>query len=89
MYVAVCTNHNVVCNTSHYSLFIIFYLRQITPVCTLKAIKNEVEAKGMVDCHIVDGIALCKYFAWLEDAVQKGEYVDEITGATKLEEFRK
>lgn len=54
----------------------------------MKAIKNETEAKGLVECHIRDGIALCKYFAWLEATVQKGEYVDEITGATKLQQFR-
>jgi len=43
----------------------------------------------LVDCHIRDGVALCKYFAWLEYALNHGEKVDEISGATKLEEFRK
>lgn len=55
----------------------------------MKAIKNVVEAQGLTDCHVWDGIALCKYFAWLEATLQKGDYVDEITGATQLEEFRK
>lgn len=63
--------------------------QEITPICFLKSIKNEVEAKGMRDCHIWDGVALCKYFAWLEAAVLNGEDVDEISGATKLEEYRK
>lgn len=62
--------------------------REITPVCLMKAIKNDVEAKGMIECHIRDGVALCQYFAWLENAVQNGEYVDEISGATKLQQFR-
>lgn len=63
-------------------------LQQITPVCLMKAIKNDVEAKGMINCHIRDGIALCQYFAWLEFKIGQKEHVDEISGATKLEEFR-
>lgn len=55
----------------------------------MKALKNAVEAEGMRACHIRDGVALVQYFAWLERAVLAGEYVDEITGATQLEEFRK
>lgn len=55
----------------------------------MKALKNVVEAEGMRDCHIRDGVALVQYFAWLERTVLAGEYVDEITGATQLEEFRK
>lgn len=55
----------------------------------MKAVKTDVEAQGMIDCHIRDGVALCQYFAWLENALQSGEAVDEISGATKLEEFRK
>jgi len=64
-------------------------IQEITPICKMKAVKTDVEAKGMIDSHIRDGVALCQYFAWLENALQSGEYVDEISGATKLEEFRK
>ncbi|XP_055310118.1 xaa-Pro aminopeptidase ApepP-like [Sitodiplosis mosellana] len=63
-------------------------LHEVSPVCAMKAVKNAVEAQGIVDCHIRDGIALCKYFAWLEDALNRGEKVDEISGATKLQGFR-
>lgn len=63
-------------------------LQDVSPVCAMKAVKNATEAQGMVDCHIRDGIALCKYFAWLEDALNRGEKVDEISGATKLQGFR-
>ncbi|KAG4080277.1 hypothetical protein HA402_010769 [Bradysia odoriphaga] len=63
--------------------------QEITPICKMKAVKTTVEAQGMIDCHIRDGVALCQYFAWLENALELGEYVDEISGATKLEEFRK
>lgn len=55
----------------------------------MKAIKNPIEASGLRNCHIRDGVALCQYFAWLENTVQSGGDVNEITGATKLEEFRK
>lgn len=55
----------------------------------MKAIKNDAEAQGMRACHIRDGVALCQYFSWLERSVLNGDYVDEITGATKLEECRK
>ncbi len=55
----------------------------------MKAVKTAVEAQGMIDCHIRDGVALCQYFAWLENALESGEHVDEISGATQLEEFRK
>lgn len=55
----------------------------------MKAIKNDTEAAGMKSSHIRDGVALCKYFAWLEKAIGSGEHVTEISGADKLEAFRK
>ncbi|XP_037920466.1 xaa-Pro aminopeptidase ApepP isoform X2 [Hermetia illucens] len=61
---------------------------EITPIAVMKALKNAIEAEGMVNSHIRDGVALCKYFAWLEKALNDGEEVDEISGATKLEMFR-
>jgi Xaa-Pro aminopeptidase len=54
----------------------------------MKAIKNDVEAQGFINCHVRDGVALCQYFAWVEDCVKKGEYVDELTGGDKLESLR-
>ncbi|KAL7732375.1 hypothetical protein ACLKA6_004354 [Drosophila palustris] len=63
--------------------------QEITPIALLKAIKNDTEIEGFVNSHIRDGVALCQYFAWLEDAVKKGEQVDEMSGADKLESFRK
>jgi len=62
--------------------------QEITPIAVMKAIKNPTEIKGFIDSHIRDGVALCQYFAWLEKALKNGIYVDEISGATKLEEFR-
>ena len=60
-----------------------------SPVGDAKAIKNETELEGMRQCHIRDGVALSTYFAWLEEALlQKGETLDEVQGADKLEEIR-
>lgn len=62
--------------------------QEITPIAVNKAIKNETEVLGFINSHVRDGVALCQYFAWLEEMVANKQYVDEITGATKLEEFR-
>lgn len=62
--------------------------QEVSPVCVMKSVKNATEAQGLIDCHIRDGVALCKYFAWLEDALNRGEKVEEISGATKLQGFR-
>ncbi|XP_017955391.1 xaa-Pro aminopeptidase ApepP [Drosophila navojoa] len=62
--------------------------QDITPIALFKAIKNDREIEGFVNSHIRDGVALCQYFAWLEAAVERGEAVDEISGADKLEGFR-
>ena len=60
-----------------------------SPVGDAKAIKNETELEGMRQCHIRDGAALTKYFAWLEEElITKGTKLDEVQAADKLEEFR-
>ncbi|KAG1738708.1 peptidase M24, structural domain-containing protein [Suillus lakei] len=51
-----------------------------SPVATMKAIKNETEIEGFRKCHIRDGAALTRYFAWLEEQLN--------SAAAKLEEFR-
>ncbi|KAK6639078.1 hypothetical protein RUM43_007348 [Polyplax serrata] len=63
-------------------------LTQISPVSPMKAIKNEVESQGLINCHIRDAAALCCYFAWLENNVGT-QTITEVSGAEKLEEFRK
>lgn len=62
--------------------------QDITPLNVMKAIKNDVEAKGMRDSHVRDGVALVQYFAWLENEVLNKRTVTEISGATQLEMFR-
>ena len=62
-------------------------LIECSPVSLTKAIKNEVEIQGFVNCHIRDAAALCSYFAWLEKEVPSGN-VSEISGAEKIASLR-
>lgn len=61
----------------------------VTPVLTMKAIKNEVEVAGMKNAHIKDGAALACYFSWLEKQVKSNQKITETAAAAKLEEFRR
>ncbi|RZF34173.1 hypothetical protein LSTR_LSTR003583 [Laodelphax striatellus] len=64
-------------------------LLDVSPIALLKAIKNETEAQGFINCHIRDAVALICYLAWLEKELAKGSIVTELSGAAKLLEFRK
>ncbi|KAL9090439.1 MAG: hypothetical protein Q9159_001969 [Coniocarpon cinnabarinum] len=60
-----------------------------SPIGDAKAIKNEVELKGMANCHVRDGAALIQFFAWLENQlVNEKAQLDEVDAADKLEHFR-
>lgn len=60
-----------------------------SPISDAKAIKNEVELKGMRDCHVRDGAALTEYFAWLEnELINKKSTLDEVDAADRLEKIR-
>ncbi|KAK1933217.1 metallopeptidase M24 family protein [Babesia divergens] len=47
-------------------------LQQDTPACTMKAVKNVVELQGMKEAHILDGIALARFFALVENMKKEG-----------------
>lgn len=56
--------------------------------CTLpKAIKNQKEIEGARQAHERDGVAMCRFLAWLDANSETGE-VDEITASKKLEQCR-
>lgn len=59
-----------------------------SPIEEAKAVKNDTEREGMRNCHVRDGAALIEYFAWLENELGKGEKLDEVQAADKLEEIR-
>ncbi|XP_032229694.1 xaa-Pro aminopeptidase 1 isoform X1 [Nematostella vectensis] len=63
-------------------------LDESSPVALSKALKNEVELEGLRQSHIRDAVALCEFFAWLEQEVPKAE-LTEILAADKLEELRR
>ena len=54
----------------------------------MKAVKNDVEIKGMKKAHIVDGVAMVKFLHWLDNTIGKEE-ITEISASDKLEDFRK
>jgi Xaa-Pro aminopeptidase len=48
-------------------------------VLPMKACKNDAELEGMRQAHIVDGAAMAKFMAWLEDMiVVQGKSVSEV-----------
>ena len=52
-----------------------------------KAIKNSVEIAGARSAHERDGVAVCRFLAWLDAQTPAGS-VDEISAAERLEQFR-
>lgn len=58
-----------------------------SPADLLKSIKNETEQQGFRNAMLRDGVALVRFFMWLEKAVPTGE-VEESTIVDKLVEYR-
>jgi Xaa-Pro aminopeptidase len=58
-----------------------------SPVDLMKSMKNEIELAGFRNAMIKDGIALTKFFMWLEKNVPEGN-VTEMEIGEKLIEFR-
>ncbi len=57
------------------------------PITQLKAIKTEAELQLIRKAMEKDGVALVKFYKWLEDNVESGK-LDEVTCAEKLLQFR-
>lgn len=60
----------------------------ISPACHLKSIKNETEINGFRSAVVKDGVALVRFYNWLENQMAAGEKVTEISLAEKLTAFR-
>lgn len=60
----------------------------ITPVNHLKSIKNETEIKGFRNAVIKDGIALTRFYIWLEKQMKEGKPVTEMSASEKLTALR-
>lgn len=54
----------------------------------LKSIKNTIEIEGAKDCMLKDGVALTRFFIWLEKQLKERQ-ISEYEIGRKLESFRK
>ncbi|XP_034173971.2 xaa-Pro aminopeptidase ApepP isoform X2 [Osmia lignaria lignaria] len=60
-----------------------------SPVLSLRAEKNEVEAEGMRRSHLRDGIAMCDFLAYMEEQYElNSDGWDEMQVARLANEFR-
>ena len=62
-------------------------IEEISIPTRLKAVKNDVEIENIRQVLIKDGLALSKFFFWLENSVGKVR-ITELSAADKLLEFR-
>jgi Xaa-Pro aminopeptidase len=62
-------------------------IENINPSTSLKAIKNAVELAHIRETMVNDGVAMTKFFKWLEESLGKEE-LSEISIAEKLRGFR-
>lgn len=62
-------------------------IEMTNPSTSLKAIKNETELAHIRHTMVKDGIALTKFFKWLEESVHHGD-LSEISIAEQLRDFR-
>ena len=59
-----------------------------SPANHLKSIKNETEIKGFRNAVLKDGIAMTKFYFWLEKMLKAREKVTELSAAAKLTALR-
>lgn len=59
-----------------------------SPVALLKAVKNETEIEGFRRAMVKDGVAMTRFYLWLEKALAAGDTVTERSAAEKLTAFR-
>jgi Xaa-Pro aminopeptidase len=58
-----------------------------SPIALMKAVKNKVEIEGFHSAMVKDGIALVRFFRWLEEAVPTGIVTERLI-SEKLVEYR-
>ncbi|MGL5919570.1 MAG: aminopeptidase P family N-terminal domain-containing protein, partial [Bacteroidales bacterium] len=62
-------------------------IEALSPVTLLKSVKNETEIEGFRRAMVKDGVALTRFFIWLEQNIDS-EQLTEHTISEKLLEFR-
>ncbi|EHR9974872.1 aminopeptidase P family protein [Campylobacter upsaliensis] len=63
-------------------------VEEINPSTHLKAAKGAKEISHIEDAMIEDGVALCRFFAWLEEALEQKQKINEVDIDTRITEFR-
>ncbi|EAK4313474.1 aminopeptidase P family protein [Campylobacter upsaliensis] len=63
-------------------------IEEINPSTHLKAVKGAREISHIEDAMIEDGVALCRFFAWLEEALEQKQKINEVDIDTRITEFR-
>lgn len=63
------------------------FIEKIDPATLLCSIKNETEIKGMKECHVRDGIAMCESLYWLENTLKNANYKDGDIDELKVSEM--
>ena len=63
-------------------------IEKLNPSTNLKAVKNEKEITSTRDTMVQDGIALTRFFRWLENEVKESSAQSEISLSEKLRDFR-
>ncbi|MCD7914997.1 MAG: aminopeptidase P family protein [Tannerellaceae bacterium] len=63
-------------------------IEEASPANYLKSIKNERELEGFRNVMVKDGVALTRFYIWLEKQMAQGEKVTEISATQKLSSFR-
>jgi len=59
----------------------------MSPAFKLKGVKNEVEMTGVRNAMARDGVALTRFFIWLEEGLKSGN-LSELSVSDKLRKFR-
>lgn len=63
-------------------------ISQLSPITLLKACKNEAEYRGYQAAMKRDGVALTRFFIWLEKELDEGRTPDEVEIGEVLASFR-
>ena len=63
-------------------------IEEINPSTHIKAAKTQKEIGFIEQAMVEDGVALCRFFAWLEDSINNGEQISERDIAKRVSEFR-
>ncbi|EAI3670588.1 aminopeptidase P family protein [Campylobacter upsaliensis] len=63
-------------------------VEEINPSTHLKAVKGAREISHIEDAMVEDGVALCRFFAWLEEALEQKQKINEVDIDTHITEFR-